>query len=65
MPTAMFYGADSRPFIRHVGELSEDSLRERVATLKQPRWQRPAWPLAQSRTVKVVALLIRQTGDRR
>ena len=37
MPTAMFYGADSRPFIRHVGELSEDSLRERVATLKKPR----------------------------
>jgi len=37
MPTAMFYGADSRPFIRHVGELSEDLLRERVATLKQLR----------------------------
>jgi hypothetical protein len=37
VPTTLFYGADGRQVVRHIGELSADSLRKRLASLKQPR----------------------------
>lgn len=37
MPTTLFYGADGRLVMRHVGELSEDSLRKRLESLAQHR----------------------------